>query len=205
MVLVASLKKRGHEVVAVENGRKALEAFQQDYFPVLISDWMMPEMDGLELCREIRKMPRDNYTYLVLLTSLEGKTNYLEAMDAGADDFITKPFDADQLTARIQVAERILGLHKHVSQLEGLLPICCSCKKIRDGADKWQRVENYIEIHSEARFTHGYCPECYEKWMHSNFGAEAQEVVSGQLSVVSRIGGSVSASVGVSGDRDLFF
>ena len=130
LVLAASLKKRGHEVVAVENGRKAWEAFQQDYFHVLIADWLMPEMDGLALCREIRKLPRDNYTYLVLLTSLEGKTNYLEAMDAGADDFMTKPFDADQLTARIQVAERILGLHQHVSQLEGLLPIyCCSCKK----------------------------------------------------------------------------
>ena len=172
MVLEASLKKRGHEVVAVENGLKAWEAFQKEYFPVLISDWLMPEMDGLALCRKIRKLPHDNYTYLVLLTSLEGKTNYLEAMDAGADDFMTKPFDAEQLTARIQVAERILGLHRHVTQLEGLLPICCSCKKIRDGKDNWQRVENYIEIHSEARFTHGYCPECFEKYMSSNFSAE---------------------------------
>jgi sigma-B regulation protein RsbU (phosphoserine phosphatase) len=167
LVLAASLVKRGHEVVAVEDGRKAWEAFKKEYFPVLISDWLMPEMDGLALCREIRKLPHDNYTYLVLLTALEGKTNYLEAMDAGADDFITKPFDADQLTARIQVAERILRLHRHVNQLEGLLPICCSCKKIRDGNDNWQRVESYIEIHSEARFTHGYCPECYEKFMQS--------------------------------------
>ena len=69
---LAALKKRGHEVVAVENGRRAWEAFQQDYFPVLISDWLMPEMDGLALCRKIRNLPRENYTYLVLLTSLEG-------------------------------------------------------------------------------------------------------------------------------------
>jgi sigma-B regulation protein RsbU (phosphoserine phosphatase) len=132
----------------------------------------MPEMDGLAVCREIRKVPHDNYTYIILLTSLEGKTNYLEAMDAGADDFMTKPFDADELVARLHVAQRILGLRRHVSQLEGLLPICCSCKKIRDGKDNWLRVEKYIEIHSEARFTHGFCPECYEKWMHSNFTAE---------------------------------
>ena len=85
---------------------------------------------------------------------------------------MTKPFDAEQLTARIQVAGRILGLHRHVAQLEGLLPICCSCKKIRDEEGHWQRVENYIEIHSEARFTHGYCPECYEKSMSSNFITE---------------------------------
>jgi phosphoserine phosphatase RsbU/P len=163
LVLEASLRKRGHEVVAVENGQKAWDIFQKEYFPVLISDWLMPEMDGLALIRKIRKFPHDNYTYFVLLTSLEGKTNYLEAMEAGADDFITKPFDADQLTARIHVADRILGLHRHVSQLEGLLPICCSCKRIRDEKDHWQCVEKYIEIHSEARFTHGYCPECYER------------------------------------------
>jgi phosphoserine phosphatase RsbU/P len=151
-VLETSLKKRGHEVVA---HLKAWEAVENEYFPVIISDWLMPKMDGLALFRKIRSVPRDNYIYLVLLTSLEGKTNYLEAMDAGADDFLTKPFDTDQLATRIQVAERILGLRQHVSQLEGLLPICCSCKKIQDGHDNWQRVENFIEIHSESRFTHG--------------------------------------------------
>src|ERR1700730_18559756 len=104
MVLEASLKKRGHEVIAVENGRKAWEAFQLDYFPVMMSDWMMPEMDGLARCRKHREQPHDNYPYLVLLTSLEGKTMYLQAMDAGVYDFMTKPCDADQLTARIQVA-----------------------------------------------------------------------------------------------------
>jgi phosphoserine phosphatase RsbU/P len=167
LVLEASLKKRGHEVVAVENGLKAWEVFQKEYFPVIISDWLMPRMNGLDLFRKIREFPHDNYTYLVLLTALEGKTNYLEAMEAGADDFMTKPFDAEQLTARIQVADRILGLHQHVNQLEGLLPICCGCKKIRDAKGNWQRVENYIEVHSEARFTHGYCPECYEKYMNA--------------------------------------
>jgi sigma-B regulation protein RsbU (phosphoserine phosphatase) len=169
LVLEASLKKHGHDVVAVENGLKAWEAFQIEYFPVIISDWLMPGMDGLALFRKIRESPRENYTYLVLLTALEGKTNYLEAMDAGADDFMTKPFDAEQLAARIQVAKRILGLRKHVTQLEGLLPICSSCKRIRDANGTWQRVENYIETHSEAQFTHGYCPECYAKYMKSNF------------------------------------
>jgi PleD family two-component response regulator len=99
-----------------------------------------------------------------LLTILGGKTNYLEAMNAGADDFITKPFDSEQLAARLHVAERILGLRKHVTQLEGLLPICACCKKIRDEQSHWQQIETYVEQHSQARFSHSICPECAEKY-----------------------------------------
>ena len=191
MVLEASLKKRGHEVAAVENGLKAWEAFQKEYFPVIISDWMMPEMDGLALCRKVRKLPRENYTYLVLLTSLEGKTNYLEAMDAGADDFMTKPFDADQLTARIQVAERILGLHRHVTQLEGLLPICCSCKKIRDG----KQLAASGKLHRDSfrsPFYSWLLPGVLRKMDAQQFSAGRNSEMRGRGSV------SVSASASVS-------
>ena len=103
-------------MVAGENCHAALEEFQTDYFPVLIADWMMPGMNGLTLCREIRKLARENYTYMVMLTSLEGKANHLEAMDAGVDDFMTKPFDLDQLKSRIHVAERIIGLQRRVAE-----------------------------------------------------------------------------------------
>ena len=116
LVLAALLKRQGHEVIAAENGLKAWDAFQKDVFPVLILDWLMPEMDGLALCRQVRTLVRENYTYIVLLTALEGKANYLEAMEAGADDFLTKPCDADQLTARIHVAERIIGLQQLVAE-----------------------------------------------------------------------------------------
>ena len=116
LVLASTLKKQGHEVFAAENGLKAWEAFQKDDFPVLILDWLMPEMDGLALCRRVRALQRENYTYVVLLTSLEGKANYLEAMEVGADDFMTKPFDAEQLTCRIHVAERIIGLQRRIAE-----------------------------------------------------------------------------------------
>ena len=116
LLLASSLKKLGYEVVAAENGLKALEAFRKDDFSVLILDWLMPGIDGPALCREVRKLPRENYTYIVLLTSLYGKSNYLVAMDAGADDFMNKPFDSDQLKGRIQVAERIIGLQRRVAE-----------------------------------------------------------------------------------------
>jgi len=118
-VLEASLKKRGHEVIAVENGLKAWETFQKEYFPVLISDWLMPEMDGLELCRRIRAAERPSYSYVILVSALQGKSSYLQGMAAGADDFISKPFDPEELKARLIVAERIIGIQDHVKRLFG--------------------------------------------------------------------------------------
>jgi serine phosphatase RsbU (regulator of sigma subunit) len=136
-VLATTLEKLGHEVVAAENCLMALEAFQKDYFPVLIADWMMPGMDGLMLCREIRKLASENYTYIVMLTSLEGKANHLEAMDAGVDDFMTKPFDTDQLKSRIHVAERIIGLQRRVA--EG----------VRELREKSEQMEEELQMAQE--------------------------------------------------------
>jgi DNA-binding response OmpR family regulator len=166
-VLTGTLEKLGHEVVAMENGHQAWAAFKNDHFPVLISDWLMPEMDGLSLCRHIRSVPQDKYTVIILLTSLGGKSNYLDAIYAGADDFMTKPFDEDQLAARLHVAERVLGLRRHVHHLEGLLPICAYCKKIRDDRNEWQEIESYVSRRTEARFTHSICPACSERYLAS--------------------------------------
>lgn len=111
LLLTSALTKHGHDVHEATNGREAWDAWRGGQFPFVISDWIMPDLDGLEFCRRIRAEPRVDYTYIVLLTSRSGKTNYLDAMDAGADDFITKPFEKDAFAARVRVAERILGLH----------------------------------------------------------------------------------------------
>jgi DNA-binding response OmpR family regulator len=110
-LLDSALTNIGHDVRETSNGREAWNAWESGEFPLIISDWMMPDLDGLEFCRRIRAERRTDYTYIVLLTSRIGKANYLEAMNAGADDFITKPFQKDSLAARVRVAERILGLH----------------------------------------------------------------------------------------------
>jgi two-component system cell cycle response regulator len=112
LIFGATLRKMGHTVTAVEDGGKAWKAWQQEEYSLLISDWIMPEIDGLELCKRIRAQPSLQYTYIILLTSMDGKGSYLEGMDAGADDFITKPFDEEQLAARLRVAERIIALHQ---------------------------------------------------------------------------------------------
>ena len=114
MLLSAALTKLGHEVQEAKDGREAWDAWQSGQFPLLISDWMMPDIDGLEFCRRLRAEGRADYTYIILLTARSGKSNFLEAMNAGADDFITKPFEKDALDARVRVAERILGLHANL-------------------------------------------------------------------------------------------
>ena len=112
------LEKLGNQVVATENGKEAWEVFRRGRFRLVISDVLMPEIDGLELCRRIRKHKQSKYTYLIMITALIGKKDYLEGMDAGADDFVTKPFDPDELKARLRVAERIISFQEQVAMEE---------------------------------------------------------------------------------------
>jgi phosphoserine phosphatase RsbU/P len=159
-VLASRLRKMGHDVLAALDGVKAWEIYQQEHPRLVITDWMMPEMDGLELCRRIRATESRSYTYVILLTALSGKEKYFEGMEAGADDFVTKPLDPGGLQARLRVAERVVNLQHDVNQLEGLLPICAYCKKIRDANDSWQALESYVGEKTETAFEQTLCPDC---------------------------------------------
>jgi DNA-binding response OmpR family regulator len=112
------LQKLGYQVVAAANGKEAWEAFRKGRFRLVISDVLMPEIDGLELCRKIRTHKQSKYTYIIIITALIGKKDYLEGMEAGADDFVTKPFDPDELKARLRVAERIISFQQQVAAAE---------------------------------------------------------------------------------------
>jgi sigma-B regulation protein RsbU (phosphoserine phosphatase) len=151
-----------YTVLTTRDGNEAWDIILKDEVSLVISDWMMPGLDGLELCRQIRAAKSARYIYFILLTALEGKSNYMEAMEAGVDDFISKPFDPDQLRARLNVAERIIGLQGQVKQLQGILPTCSVCKKIRDKNSEWVPIESYINQRTEADFSHTYCPDCFK-------------------------------------------
>ena len=171
--LSALVRAAGYEVTTAEHGREAWDALRVARIPVVISDWYMPELDGPDLCRRIRARPNEPYVYFILITARGGKEQYLAGMDAGADDFITKPVDSDELRARLTVAQRILGLRRELQQLEGLLPICAYCKRIRDDADAWGSLETYVEKRSEAQFSHGICPDCYAKHVQPQLDGNA--------------------------------
>lgn len=159
VLLESILCSLGHEPVLTENGREAFARIVREEIPLLVTDWNMPVMDGLELCRRLRAPSRRVYTYVILLTMRSGKSSYLEGLAAGADDFMSKPVDADELAARLKVGERIVGLQKEMRRLEGLLSMCMLCKKIREG-EEWVPVEHYVSTRTASSFTHGFCPEC---------------------------------------------
>lgn len=174
-ILVATLTQLGHQTVAAQDGQAAWEEFCREPADVVITDWMMPRVDGLELIRRIRQAGTERYTWIVLLTALGSRARWLDGMAAGADDFVTKPVERAELHARLRVAERVLGLQKAVRQLEGLLPICSYCRRIREGGERWSQVEDYVARHSEARFTHGVCPDCYDQRVLPHLGRAPAE------------------------------
>ncbi len=107
-----SLSKAGYEVTSAENGRDALRKFDQKFYPIVLTDWMMPEMDGLELCKAIRKLPTDGYVYIILFTAKDSKEDIIKGLEAGADDYLTKPVNHPELMARLNTGVRILELEK---------------------------------------------------------------------------------------------
>lgn len=177
-LLERTLAADGLQVISVSDGASAWAAYQRD--PALrlaVLDWMMPGMDGIQLCAGMKAADPGRAPYILLLTGRTGQEDLVRAFQAGADDFIAKPFDREELLARVRVGRRILGLQQalagrvgeleealaQIKTLNGLLPICSYCKKIRDDNDYWQQVEAYISERTDTRFSHGVCPECYER------------------------------------------
>ena len=175
-ILQFTLQHYGHEVVAAGNGTEAWELFDRDPVRVIVSDWMMPGLDGLELCQKVRERPKTDYTYFILLTAINtGRDNLRKAMDAGIDDFLSKPLDREAILMRLRVAERILEFTTQIRQLKELIPICMYCKRVRDDTNYWDQVETYIHTHTGSNFSHGICPECFDKQM-GGFGLKGLNV-----------------------------
>ncbi|HEX2101526.1 MAG TPA: response regulator [Candidatus Synoicihabitans sp.] len=163
-VLRQALARLGHEVVEAANGSDALKVLERDAVRVVVSDWEMPTMDGLEFCRQVRSRRTEEYVYFILPTSRTASVgNQREAADAGVDDFLNKPLDVNELWMRLRVAERILKFATQVRQLEAFLPICSYCKKIRDDQNYWTQIESYINERTGTDFSHSVCPECYNR------------------------------------------
>jgi phosphoserine phosphatase RsbU/P len=175
LMLQSLLAMWGYSVTAACDGDEAWRILCEPEHPhLVILDWMMPGIEGPEIVRRLREREPEMQYYAIIITSRSKKDSATSALNAGADDFVGKPFDNDELRARVAVGSRMNSLQKtlsdhienlnqtlaRVKQLEGIIPICAYCKKIRDDNNCWYQLEQYISDHSEAMFSHGICPTC---------------------------------------------
>lgn len=180
-VLEKRLTAEGYQVQTAKDGRdgmKAIVAWEPD---LVISDWMMPEVDGLELCQSVKTGLRESAPYFILLTARGELSDRLLGLDTGADDYLVKPCDQAELLARVRAGLRIVSLtrelrdalvqlreartdlassRKETVRLTGLIAICSFCKKARTEDDQWKDIDQYLADRAQADFTHGICPEC---------------------------------------------
>jgi DNA-binding response OmpR family regulator len=164
------------DVSVAHDGESAWALARSEAPQLAIIDWMMPSLDGPDLCRRIRQDASRAHMHLILLSSRSSRADIVAGLNAGADDYLVKPFHPAELRARLHVGVRVLTLQERladrvaeleaavstVKRLHGLLPICSYCKRVRTDGNDWEQLESYISEHSDAQFSHGVCPTCLE-------------------------------------------
>lgn len=176
-VLNDALSRAGYDVITATDGDQAWKKLQQSNAQLAVLDWVMPGMQGIDICQRAAKEPKLANRYFILLTGKDKTDDLVAGLQSGASDYLRKPFNEAELLARVEVGMRFITLQKKLAErveemekalatvrrLEGLLPICSYCKRIRNEQDYWERVDNYISQHANVRFSHNICPDCYEK------------------------------------------
>ncbi|MFH2057271.1 MAG: response regulator [Pseudomonadota bacterium] len=189
-VMARILSNDKYAISYATDGQKALEMVRAQDYDLILLDIIMPDMDGFEVCRKIKQMPGKKDIPIIYLTALTQKENIVQGLESGAVDYIIKPFNSTELKARVNTHLELKKAKDHITiqnsvlqkknddlktlnkelnaaldrikTLEGIIPICCVCKKIRDDKGYWEQIEQYISKHSKAAFSHGICPECME-------------------------------------------
>ena len=178
LMVQVSLENWGYTVISAEDGNEAWEYLKKDgELDIAILDWEMPGIDGAELCKMIKEMKRDNPIYVLILTARDSQNDILLGFDAGADDYMTKPFNDNELRARVRVAERIVRIQSSLSRtveelrqaldlvdaLQGSIPICAQCGKIEGEDHTWYKVSDCTDDTYDPRFIPAVCPDCDDK------------------------------------------
>ena len=185
-VVGAMLKKAGFVVHYAPDGAQAWQRLQSPNPPSLaLLDWEMPGLQGPEVVERIRNKQSQTPTYVILLTSRDSSADIVRGLRAGADDYVCKPANEDELIARVNVGARVVRLQAaladrvrsleealaNVKALQTLLPMCAYCKSIRNDQNYWEKVETYFTQHSGVSFTHSYCPTCYDRFVRPELEA----------------------------------
>jgi sigma-B regulation protein RsbU (phosphoserine phosphatase) len=164
LLLAAALRREGWDVLDAADGRDALDLHEREKVQLVVSDWRMPRMDGLELCRRVRAANARDYVYFILITATNvSRGSYELAMRSGVDDFLVKPLDFVQIGLRLRAAQRQLSYANRLGELERIIPVCSHCRRLRDDRDAYLQMEAYFLKHAGVQFSHGVCPECARK------------------------------------------
>jgi PleD family two-component response regulator len=184
------LKKGGYEVRPTNSGKMALAAIYAKPPILILLDIMMPGMDGFQVCNDLKANEETQEIPVIFISAMDDLAEKVKAFSIGCVDYITKPFQEDEVMARVKTQVKMALLKKGLEEknqsleveitkrkklvkelqaalenikiLKGLLPICANCKKIKDDNGKWEKIDSYIQKHTEAKFTHGLCPDCCE-------------------------------------------
>ncbi|MBI9089331.1 MAG: response regulator [Desulfobacterium sp.] len=155
-VLGTLLINNGYDVGAASDGQKALDFIQIEQPDLILLDIMMPGINGFKVCEKLKSNPGTKNIPVIFLTAKTSTADIVKGFRVGGIDYISKPFNSEELIARVNT-------HIEMKTLRGLLPICSSCKSVRDDDGYWHSIENYIEGHSQVLFSHGLCVKCLEK------------------------------------------
>ncbi len=176
-LLVEILRHAGYKVRPTKNGQRALLVAEKEHLDLILLDIVMPKMDGYEVCEQLKADERTYDIPVIFISALDEPFDKVKAFSTGGVDYITKPFQAEEVLTRVNThitirnQQKLIKAHNaelqdalaKVKLLSGLLPICANCKNIRDNEGYWHDVAGYIHDHSEADFSHGICPDCMKK------------------------------------------
>lgn len=184
-VMLTFLEMEGYDISIATSGKMALHVTKHDLPDLILLDVMMPDMDGFETCRELKKDPKTAAIPIIFVTAKKETTDIVQGFQSGGVDYISKPYRQEEVLSRVnthlqlrhlmetqkQLINELNQALNEVKTLKGILPICSYCKKIRDDKGLWHQMEKYIATRSETEFSHGICEECYasldEDWKKS--------------------------------------
>ena len=180
------LRRAGYDVLEASTGKECFDAVQTNHPDLVVLDVMLPDMTGMDVCRQMKNDKRSEDIFVILASGIQiSSERQAEGLDIGADGYIVRPISNREFLARVQAGERIKRAEDalrekereqeqlvsqlkealaEIKTLKGFIPICPLCKKIRDDEGYWDQLEAYISKHTDAKFTHGLCPECVEKY-----------------------------------------
>ncbi len=171
-VLGNIMEKNGYEAALALDGPQALEYLMGESPDLILLDVMMPEMDGYQVCERIKASNKTRDIPVIFLTAKTSIDDVVKGFEAGAVDYVTKPFTPAELLARVKTHIELKRARDEIRTLRGIIPICANCKSVRSDDGFWQQVEVYVQRHSDASFSHSLCPGCVEKLYPGMFEKE---------------------------------